>query len=219
MSRKTSPILFLSLAFSLISKVLSAFRQVMTNVPQERQPHRAPFSLPAGAKPPKVGRFRLKTADFSSFLPLFFPQVHHFCSFMAIPSRGFRFFRCTAHRVESEKHRSPTSVGGLRRGHVSDLAFHVKRFTRIHFVLAQQVGEEEGMGEPSADGEDNKRWARRRKGAVRTLSLGVHSGLVILWKVRKFVSTRLFYKYSTSTIFIAQCTTSKPSSACYSASS
>ena len=204
---------------AIISKVLSAFRQVMTNVLQERQPHRAPNSTPTGAKPQKVGRFRSKTADFSSFLPLFFPQVHHFCSFMAIPSRGFRFFRCTAHRVESEKHRSPTSVGGLRRGHVSDLAFHVKRFTRIHFVLAQQVGEEEGMGEPSADGEDNKRWARRRKGAVRTLSLGVHSGLVILWKVRKFVSTRLFYKYSTSTIFIAQCTTSKPSSACYSASS
>ena len=110
---------------------------------------------------------------------------------MAIPSRGFRFFRRAARRVESEKHRSPTSVGGLRRGHVSDLAFHVKRFTPIHLVLAQQVGKEEVMGEPRADGEDNKRWARRRKGAARTLSLGVHSGLVILWKVRKFVATRL----------------------------
>ena len=75
---------------------------------------------------------------------------------MAVPNRGFRFFRRAAHRVESEKHRSPTSVGGLRRGHVSDLAFHVKRFTRIHLVLAQQVGKEEGMGEPRADGEDNK---------------------------------------------------------------
>ena len=138
---------------------------------------------------------------------------------MAIPYRGFRFFRRAAHWVESEKHRSPTVVGGLRRGHVSDLAFHVKRFTPIHLVLAQQVGKEEGMGEPRADGEDNKRWARRRKGAARTLSLGVHSGLVILWKVRNFVATRLFYKYSTSTIFIAQCTTSKPSSACCSASS
>ena len=210
---------FLSLAFSLISKVL--FGLTTSSVPffVERQPHRAPFSLSAGEKPQKVGRFRSKTADFTSFLPLFFPQVHHFCSVMAIPDRGFRFFRRAAHRVESEKHRSPTVVGGLRRGRVSDLAFHVKRFTRIHLVLAQQVGEGEGMGEPSADGEDNKRWARRRKGAVRTLSLGVHSGLVILWKVRKFVSTRLFYKYSTSTIFIAQCTTSKPSSACYSASS
>ena len=124
---------------------------------------------------------------------------------MAIPNRDFRFFRRAAHRVESEKHRSPTSVGGLRRGHVSDLAFHVKRFTPIHFVLAQRFGEEEVMGEPHADGEDNKRWARRRKGAARTLSLGVHSGLVILWKVRNFVATRLFYKYSTSTIFIAQC--------------
>ena len=87
---------------------------------------------------------------------------------------------------------------------MSDLAFHVKRFTRFHLVLAQQVGKEEAIGEPRADGEDNKRWARRRKGAARTLSLGVHSGLVILWKVRNFVATRLFYKYSTSTIFIAQ---------------
>lgn len=198
---------FLSLAFSLISKVLSAFRQVMTNVPQERQPHRAPNSTPAGEKPPKVGRFRSKTADFSSFLPLFFPQVHHFCSVMAIPDRGFRFFQRAARRVESEKHRSPTVVGGLRRGRVSDLAFHVKRFAPIHLVLAQRFGEEEAIGEPRADGEDNKQWARRRKGAVRTLSLGVHSGLVILWKVRNFVTTRLFYKYSTSTIFIAQCTT------------
>ena len=191
----------------------------MTNVLQERKHHRAPNSTPAGEKPPKVGRCRSKTADFSSFLPLFFPQVHHFWSVIAVLNRGFRFFRRAARRVESEKHRSPTVVGGLRRGRVSDLAFHVKRFTRIHLVLAQQVGEGEGMGEPSADGEDNKRWARRRKGAVRTLSLGVHSGLVILWKVRKFVSTRLFYKYSTSTIFIAQCTTSKPSSACCSVSS
>lgn len=83
---------------------------------------------------------------------------------MAIPDRGFRFFRRTARRVESEKHRSPTSVGGLRRGRVSDLAFHVKRFACIHFVLAQQVGEEEGMGEPSADGEDNKRWGTQEKG-------------------------------------------------------
>ena len=191
----------------------------MTNVPQERQPHRAPNSTPAGEKPQKVGRFRSKTADCSSFRPLFFPQVHHFCSVMAIPYRGFRFFRRAARRVESEKHRSPTVVGGLRRGHVSDLAFHVKRFTRFHLVLAQQVGKEEAIGEPRADGEDNKRWARRRKGAARTLSLGVHSGLVILWKVRNFVATRLFYKYSTSTIFIAQCTTSKSSSACCSASS
>ena len=191
----------------------------MTNVPQERKHHRAPNSTPTGTKPPKVGRFRSKTADFSSFLPLFFPQVHHFCSVMAIPYRGFRFFRRTAHRVESEKHRSPTVVGGLRRGHVSDLAFHVKRFACIHFALAQRFGKEEAMGEPHADGEDNKRWARRRKGAARTLSLGVHSGLLILWKVRKFVATRLFYKCSTSTIFIAQCTTSKPSSACCSASS
>ena len=191
----------------------------MTNVPQERQPHRAPNSTPAGEKPPKVGRFRSKTADFSSFLPLFFPQVHHFFSVMAIPDQGFRFFRRAARRVESEKHRSPTVVGGLRRGRVSDLAFHVKRFARIHLVLAQQVGKEEAMGEPRANGEDNKRWARRRKGAVHTLSLGVHSGLVIFGKVRKFVSTRLFYKYSTSTIFIAQCTTSKPYSACCSASS
>ncbi len=149
---------------AIISKVLSAFRQVMTNVPQERQPHRAPNSTPAGAKPPKVGRFRSKTADFSSFLPLFFPQVHHFCSVMAIPSRGFRFFRRTARRVESEKHRSPTVVGGLRRGHVSDLAFHVKRFACIHFVLAQRFGEEEVMGEPHADGEDNKRWRTQEKG-------------------------------------------------------
>ena len=139
---------------AIISKVLSAFRQVMTNVPQERQPHRAPNSTPAGAKPPKVGRFRSKTADFSSFLPLFFPQVHHFCSVMAIPSRGFRFFRRTARRV----------VGGLRRGHVSDLAFHVKRFACIHFVLAQRFGEEEVMGEPHADGEDNKRWRTQEKG-------------------------------------------------------
>ena len=185
----------------------------------ERQPHRAPFSPPTGAKPQKVGRFRSKTADFSSFLPLFFPQVHHFCSVMAIPYRGFRFFRRAAHWVESEKHRSPTVVGGLRRGHVSDLAFHVKRFTRIHLVLAQQVGKEETMGEPRADGEDNKRWARRRKGTARTLLLGVHSGLVILWKVSKFVAIRLFHKYSTSSIFIAQCTTSKPSSACCSAPS
>ena len=175
--------------------------------------------LPQGAKPPKVGRFRSKTADFSSFLPLFFPQVHHFYSVMAIPDRGFRFFRRAVRRVESEKHHSPTSVGGLRRGHVSDLAFHVKRFTRIYLVLAQQVGEEEAMGEPRADGEDNKRWARRRKGTARTRPLGVHSGLVILWKVSKFVATRLFHKYSTSTIFIAQCTTSKPSSACCSVSS
>lgn len=191
----------------------------MTNVLQERKHHRAPNSTPAREKPPKVGHFRSKTADFSSFLPLFFPQVHHFCSVMAIPYWGFRFFRRAARRVESEKHHSPTSVGGLRRGHVSDLAFHVKRFTRIHLVLAQQVGKEEAIGEPRADGEDNKRWACRRKGAARTLSLGVHSGLVILWKVRKFVATRLFYKYSTSTIFITQCTTSKPYSACCSASS
>ena len=210
---------FLSLAFSLISKVLLGLTTSSVAVPQERQPHRTPFSLPAGSKPPKVGRFRSKTADFSSFLPLFFPQVHHFCSVIAIPNRGFRFFRRTAHRVESEKRRSPTSVGGLRRGHVSDLAFHVKRFTPIHLVLAQRFGKEEAMGEPRADGEDNKRWARRRKGAARTLSLGVHSGLLILWKVSKFVATRLFYKYSTSTIFIAQCTTSKPSSACCSVSS
>ena len=149
---------------AIISKVLSAFRQVMTNVLQERKHHRTPFSTPTGAKPPKVGRFRSKTADFSSFLPLFFPQVHHFCSVMAIPSRGFRFFRRAAHRVESEKHRSTTSVGGLRRGHVSDLAFHVKRFTPIHLVLAQQVGKEEAIGEPRADGEDNKRWRTQEKG-------------------------------------------------------
>ena len=204
---------------AIISKVLSAFRQVMTNVLQERKHHRTPFSTPTGAKPQKVGRFRSKTADFSSFLPLFFPQVHHFCSVMAITDRGSRFFRHTAHRIESKNHRSTTLVGGLRRGRVSDLAFHVKRFTRIYLVLAQQVGEEEGIGEPSADGEDNKRWAHRRKGTTRTLSLGVHSGLVILWKVSKFVATRLFHKYSTSTIFIAQCTTSKPSSACCSAPS
>ena len=191
----------------------------MTNIPQERQPHRAPNSTPTGAKPPKVGRFRSKTADFSSFLPLFFPQVHHFWSVIAVLNRGFRFFRRAARRVKSEKHHSPTSVGGLRRGHVSDLAFHVKRFTRIHLVLAQQVGKEEAIGEPRADGEDNKRWARRRKAAVRSLSLWVHSRLLILWKVRNFVATELFYKYSTSTIFIAQCTTSKPSSACCSASS
>ena len=136
----------------------------MTNIPQERQPHRAPNSTPTGAKPPKVGRFRSKTADFSSFLPLFFPQVHHFWSVIAVLNRGFRFFRRAARRVESEKHRSPTSVGGLRRGHVSDLAFHVKRFTPIHLVLAQQVGKEEDMGEPSADGEDNKRWGTQEKG-------------------------------------------------------
>ena len=191
----------------------------MTNVLQERKHHRTPFSTPTGAKPQKVGRFRSKTADFSSFLPLFFPQVHHFCSVMAIPNRGFRFFRRTAHRVESKKHRSPTLVRGLRRGRVSDLAFHVKRFTRIYLVLAQPFSEEETMGEPRADGEDNKRWARRRKGAARTLSLGVHSGLVILWKVRKFVAIRLFHKYSTSSIFIARCTTSKPSSGSCSASS
>ena len=149
---------------AIISKVLSAFRQVMTNVLQERQPHRAPNSTPTGAKPQKVGRFRSKTADFSSFLPLFFPQVHHFCSVMAIPDRGFRFFRRATYRVESEKHRSPTVVGGLRRGHVSDLAFHVKRFAPIHLVLAQRFGEEEGMGEPSADGKDNKRWGTQEKG-------------------------------------------------------
>lgn len=64
---------------------------------------------------------------------------------MVIPNRGFRFFRRAAHRVESEKHRSPTLVGGLRRGRVSDLAFHVKRFTRIHLAPAQQVSKEEGM--------------------------------------------------------------------------
>ena len=203
----------------MIFKVLFGLTTSSVAVLVEQQHHRAPFSLPTGAKPQKVGRFRSKTADFSSFLPLFFPQVHHFCSVMAIPDQGFRFFRRAARRVESEKYHSPTSVGGLRRGHVSDLAFHVKRFTRIHFALAQRFGKEEAMGEPRADGEDNKRWARRRKGAVRTLSLGVHSGLVIFGKVRKFVATRLFYKYSTSTIFIAQCTTSKPSSACCSASS
>ena len=163
---------FLSLAFSLISKVLFGLTTSCVAVPQERQPHRAPNSTPAGAKPPKVGRFRSKTADFSSFLPLFFPQVLHFFSVMAIPYRGFRFFRRAARRVESKKHRSPTVVGGLRRGHVSDLAFHVKRFAPIHLVLAQQVGKEEAIGEPRADGEDNKRWARRRKGAARTLSLG-----------------------------------------------
>ena len=155
---------FLSLAFSLISKVLFGLTTSSVAVLVERQPHRALNSTPTGAKPPKVGRFRSKTADFSSFLPLFFPQVHHFCSVMAIPYRGFRFFRRAAHRVESEKHRSPTVVGGLRRGRVSDLAFHVKRFTRIHLVLAQQVGEGEGMGEPSADGEDNKRWGTQEKG-------------------------------------------------------
>ena len=210
---------FLSLAFSLISKVLFGLTTSSVAVPHYRQPPRAPTPPPAVTKPQTVGRFRPKTADFSSFLPLFFPQVHHFCSVMVIPNRSFRFFRRAARRVESEKHRSPTSVGGLRRGRVSDLSFHVKRFTPIHLALAQRFGKEEAMGEPGADGEDNKRWACRRKGAARTLSLGVHSGLVILWKVRKFVSTRLFYKYSTSTIFIAQCTTSKPSSACYSASS
>ena len=185
------------------------FRQTTSSIAVlvERQPHRAPFSPPTGAKPQKVGRFRSKTADFSSFLPLFFPQVHHFCSVMAIPDRGSRFFRRTARRVESKKHRSTTLVGDLRRGRVSNLAFHVKRFTRIHLVLAQQVGE------------DNKRWARRRKGTARTLLLGVHSGLFILWKVSKFVAIRLFHKYSTSSIFIAQCTTSKPSSACCSAPS
>ena len=113
---------------------------------QERQPHRAPCSLPAGIKPQKVGRFRSKTAAVSSFLPLFFLQVHHFCSVMAISDRSFRFFRRTAHWVESEKHRSSTLVGGLRRGYMSDLAFHVKRFTRIHLALAQQVGKEEAMG-------------------------------------------------------------------------
>ena len=191
----------------------------MTNIPQERQPHRAPNSTPTGAKPPKVGRFRSKTADFSSFLPLFFPQAHHFWSVIAVLNRGFRFFRRAARRVESEKHRSPTSVGGLRRGHVSDLAFHVKRFTPIHLVLAQQVGKEEDMGEPSADGEDNKRWGTQEKGRCPFAFARVHSGLVILWKVSKFVATRLFYKYSTSTIFITQCTTSKPSSACCSVSS
>ena len=203
----------------MISKVLFGLTTSSVAFLVERQPHRAPFSLSAGEKPQKVGRFRSKTADFSSFLPLFFPQVHHFCSVMAITDRGSRFFRRTAHRIESKNHRSTTLVGGLRRGRVSDLAFHVKRFTRIYLVLAQQVGKEEDMGEPSADGEDNKRWARRRKGAARTLSLRVHSGLVILWKVRNFVATELFYKYSTSTIFIAQCTTSKTSSACCSASS
>ena len=155
---------FLSLAFSLISKVLFGLTTSSVAFLIERHPHRAPFSLPVGEKPQKVGRFRSKTADFSSFLPLFFPQVHHFCSVMAIPNRGFRFFRRTAHRVESEKHRSPTLVGGLRRGRVSDLAFHVKRFTRIHLVLAQRFGEEEGMGEPSADGKDNKRWGTQEKG-------------------------------------------------------
>ena len=203
----------------MITKVLFGLTTSSVAVLVERQPHRAPNSTPAGAKPQKVGRFRSKTADFSSFLPLFFPQVHHFCSVMAIPDRGMRFFRRAARRVESKKHRSPTLVRGLRRGRVSDLAFHVKRFTRIYLVLAQPFSEEETMGEPRADGEDNKRWARRRKGTTRTLSLGVHSGLVILWKVSKFVATRLFHKYSTSTIFIAQCTTSKPPSACCSASS
>lgn len=191
----------------------------MTNIPQERQPHRAPNSTPTGAKPPKVGRFRSKTADFSSFLPLFFPQVHHFWSVIAVLNRGFRFFRRAARRVESEKHRSPTSVGGLRRGHVSDLAFHVKRFTPIHLVLAQQVGKEEAWGSPAPTARTISDGARRRKAAVRSLSLWVHSRLLILWKVRNFVATELFYKYSTSTIFIAQCTTSKPSSACCSASS
>ena len=83
---------------------------------------------------------------------------------MTIPYRGFRFFRRAARRVESEKHRSPTSVGGLRRGRVSDLAFHVKRFACIHFALAQRFGEEEAMGEPHADGEDNKRWGTQEKG-------------------------------------------------------
>lgn len=203
----------------MITKVLFGLTTSSVAVLVERQPHRAPNSTPAGEKPQKVGRFRSKMADFSSFLPLFFPQVHHFCSVMAITDRGSRFFRRTAHRIESKNHRSTTLVGGLRRGRVSDLAFHVKRFTRIYLVLAQQVGEEEGMGEPRADGEDNKRWARRRKGTARTRPLGVHSGLVILWKVSKFVATRLFHKYSTSSIFIAQCTTSKPSSACCSASS
>lgn len=171
-----SPFLFLSLAFSLISKVLFGLTTSSVAVLVERQPHRAPFSTPAGTKPQKVVRFGSKTDDFSSFLPLFFSQVHHFCSVVAIPDRGFRFFRCTAHRVESEKHRSSTPVGGLRRGRVSDLAFHVKRFTRIHIVLAQRAGKEEAIGEPRADGEDNKRWARRRKGAARTLSLGCTAG-------------------------------------------
>ena len=55
-------------------------------------------------------------------------------------------------------------VRSLRRGHVSDLAFHVKRFACIHFALAQRFGEEEGMGEPHADGEDNKRWGTQEKG-------------------------------------------------------
>lgn len=211
--------LFLSLAFSLISKVLFGLTTSCVAVPQERQPHRTPFSTPAGAKPQKVGRFRSKTADISSFLPLFFPQVHHLCSVMAIPNRGFRFFRRTARRVESEKRRSPTSVGGLRRGHVSDLAFHVKRFACIHFALAQRFGEEEGWGSLTPTARTISDGARRRKAAVRSLSLWVHSRLLILWKVRNFVATELFYKYSTSTIFIAQCTTSKPSSACCSASS
>ena len=179
-------------------------------------PHSQP---PQGQSHKKSSVLDRKRTTFLHFSPCFFSQVHHFCSVVAIPDRGFRFFRCTAHRVESEKHRSSTPVGGLRRGRVSDLAFHVKRFTRIHIVLAQRAGKEEAIGEPRADGKDNKRWARRRKGAARTLSLGVHSGLVILWKVSKFVATRLFYKYSTSTIFIAQCTTSKPSSACCSVSS
>ena len=159
-----SPFLFLSLAFSLISKVLFGLTTSCVAVPQERKHHRTPNSTPTGAKPPKVGRFGSKTDDFSSFLPLFFSQVHHFCSVVAIPDRGFRFFRCTAHRVESEKHRSSTPVGGLRRGRVSDLAFHVKRFTPIHLVLAQQVSKEEAIGEPRADGEDNKRWGTQEKG-------------------------------------------------------
>ena len=137
---------FLSLAFSLISKVLFGLTTSSVAFLIERQPHRAPFSLPVGEKPQKVGRFRSKTADFSSFLPLFFPQVHHFCSVMAIPDRGCRFFRRTAHRGESEKHRSPMLVGGLRRGRVSDLAFHVKRFTPIHLARTLRVDKEERDG-------------------------------------------------------------------------
>ena len=82
---------------------------------------------------------------------------------MTIPYRGLRLFRHAARRVESEKHRSPMIVRCLRRGHVSDLAFHVKRFACIHFALAQRFGEEEGMGEPHADGEDNKRWGTQEK--------------------------------------------------------
>ena len=90
---------------AIISKVLSAFRQVMTNVPQEQQPHRAPNSTPAGGKATKSRPFSIENGRLFFISPLVFSASPPLLFRYGHPQSGLSLF--SARSAQGRKRKAP----------------------------------------------------------------------------------------------------------------